>query len=51
MLVAAFSAVVAFGTLASLSGAEGDAHHVGSTRSSVAVEGEPPVFPADSTWD
>ncbi|MFD6324922.1 hypothetical protein ACFWOL_19100 [Streptomyces sp. NPDC058442] len=51
MLVAAFSAVVAFGTLAGLSGEESDAHHVGSAQSSAAVEGEPPAFPADSTWD
>ncbi len=51
VLVAAFSAVVAFGTLAGLSGAESDAHHVGSAQSSVAVTNEPLAFPADSTWD
>lgn len=51
VLVAAFSAVVAFGTLAGLSGAESGAHHVGGAQSSVAVVDEPPAFPADSTWD
>lgn len=52
VLVAAFSAVVAFGTLAGLSGAESDAHHVGNAAQSlVVVEDEPLAFPADSTWD
>ncbi|WP_406729975.1 hypothetical protein WJ438_19135 [Streptomyces sp. GD-15H] len=51
MLVAAFSAVVAFGTLAGPSGAESGAHHVGSTQSSVAAMDERPASPADSTWD
>ncbi|MFI8090862.1 hypothetical protein ACIF9R_21495 [Streptomyces sp. NPDC086080] len=51
MLVAAFSAAVAFGTLAGLSGAESDTHLVGSDRSLVVVHDEPLAFPADSTWD
>lgn len=51
VLVAAFSAVVAFGTLAGLSGAQSDAHRVGSAQSPVAVTDEPLAFPADSTWD
>ncbi|MER6746977.1 hypothetical protein ACFW6C_18700 [Streptomyces fungicidicus] len=51
VLVAAFSAVVAFGTLAGLSGAESDAHHVGSAQSPVVVSDEPQAFPDDSTWD
>ncbi|MBT3152250.1 hypothetical protein HTV45_15385 [Streptomyces sp. CHD11] len=51
VLVAAFSAVVAFGTLAGLSGAESDAHHVGSNQTLVVVDDAPLAFPADSTWD
>ncbi|MEU1265345.1 hypothetical protein ACPC39_22590 [Streptomyces cellulosae] len=51
VLVAAFSAVVAFGTLAGLSDAGSDAHHVGSALSSQSVDQEPLAFPADSTWD
>ncbi|MET4659312.1 hypothetical protein [Streptomyces fungicidicus] len=51
VLVAAFSAAVAFGTLAGLSGAVSDAHHVGSAQSPVVVNDEPQAFPDDSTWD
>lgn len=54
VLVAAFSAVVAFGTLSGLSVAKGDAH-TGDVKS-VAVASTTPadegaeVFPADSIW-
>ncbi|SCD32288.1 hypothetical protein GA0115245_115513 [Streptomyces sp. di188] len=51
VLAAAFSAVVAFGVLAGLSGAGSDAHHVSNAVSSQAVDQELLAFPADSTWD
>ncbi|WP_414495560.1 hypothetical protein [Streptomyces sp. CRN 30] len=55
VLVAAFSAVAAFGTVAGLSGVQGNAHEVGSEQSVVvagAVDGEQPSYTtADSKWD
>ncbi|MFG2370266.1 hypothetical protein ACGFY9_02150 [Streptomyces sp. NPDC048504] len=53
MLVAAFSAVVAFGTLAGLSGVRSDAHRAGSGQSvTVAADtDETLVYPLDSRWD
>ncbi|GGS56758.1 hypothetical protein AB0E75_11150 [Streptomyces griseoviridis] len=54
VLVAAFSAVAAFGTVAGLSGVQGDAHEVGSEQSVavVAVDGEAPSYTTnDSKWD
>jgi hypothetical protein len=52
VLVAAFSAVVAFGTLAGLSG-ENDAHKVGGAQSEIvaAVGDETPAIPLDTRWD
>jgi hypothetical protein len=53
VLVAAFSAVVAFGTLAGLSGAKSDAHKVGGVQSAAVatVDDTTPTFPDDSRWD
>jgi len=53
VLVAAFSAVVAFGALAGLSGAESGAHKVGGAQVVTAADGgdDSPVFPADTSWD
>ncbi|WP_367321775.1 hypothetical protein [Streptomyces sp. HUAS ZL42] len=53
MLVAAVSAVVAFGTLAGLSGAKSDVHKVGGEQSvTVAADGDgTPVIPLDTRWD
>lgn len=53
VLVAAFSAVVAFGTLAGLSGVQGDAHEVDGEHSAAVatVDGAPSFVPADSKWD
>ncbi|MFE6282575.1 hypothetical protein [Streptomyces sp. NPDC057877] len=53
VLVAAFSAVVAVGTLAGLSGAKGDAHEADGEQPVVVADvGEQPAyFPADSKWD
>ncbi|MFD0316342.1 hypothetical protein [Streptomyces flavalbus] len=52
VLVAAFSAVVAFGTLAGLSGAKGDVHEADGQVAVVAVAADQPLyFPADSRWD
>ncbi|MFE0799614.1 hypothetical protein ACFW3N_05760 [Streptomyces sp. NPDC058834] len=54
MLVVAVSAVVAFGALAGLSGAKGDAHGavVGvEIAPAVAVGDEAVSLPADSKWD
>ncbi|WP_175647220.1 hypothetical protein [Streptomyces cyaneochromogenes] len=53
VLVAAFSAVVAFGTLAGLSGAKSDVHKVSDARSVVvAADGDNgPVVPLDTRWD
>lgn len=51
VLVAAFSAVVAFGALAGFSGAVSNAPQVGSSQSSVADHPVPSAFPVDSTWD
>jgi hypothetical protein len=53
VLVAAFSAVVAFGTLAGLSGAKSDVHKAGAAQS-VTVEtagGETQDSPLDTRWD
>lgn len=53
VLVAAFSAVVAFGALTSLSGVKSDAHNTGGVQS-VAVEtvdDVPPAIPLDTRWD
>ncbi|MFF0014683.1 hypothetical protein [Streptomyces sp. NPDC005374] len=54
VLVAAFSAVVAFGTLSGLSAAKGDAH-TGDARSVTVASTVPAdegaeIFPADSIW-
>jgi hypothetical protein len=53
VLVAAFSAVVAFGALADLSGAKGDVQAAGAsgTTQSVVVGDEAPAFPTDTVWD
>lgn len=53
VLVAAFSAVVAFGTLAGLSGMQGDGHKASGTRTTgtVAVGVKTPVSMDDSVWD
>lgn len=53
VLVAAFSAVVAFGTLAGLSGVRSDAHRADSGQSvTVAADtDETLVYPLDSRWD
>ena len=53
VLVAAFSAVVAFGALSGLSGAKSDVHGVGATETahSVVVGDEAQAFPADTVWD
>jgi hypothetical protein len=53
VLVAAFSAVVAFGALAGLSGAKGDVQGAGisGTTPSVVVGDEAPAFPTDTVWD
>lgn len=53
VLVAAFSAVVAFGTLAGLSGVKSDVHKAGAAQS-VTVEttgGETQDSPLDTRWD
>ncbi|GGW62695.1 hypothetical protein GCM10010503_45010 [Streptomyces lucensis JCM 4490] len=53
VLVAAFSAVAAFGMLAGLSGAQGDGHTSSGARATgtVAVGVETPVSMDDSVWD
>jgi len=53
VLVAAVSAVVAFGTLAGLSGAKSDVHKVGGdqTVSVAAGRGTMSVTPLDTRWD
>lgn len=52
VLVAAFSAVVALGTLAGLSGGKGDVHEAGGQDVVVEDAGTQPLyFPADSRWD
>lgn len=51
VLVAAFSAVVAFGTLSGLSGAKSDAATDVRSASVVSDEGDALAFPADTTWD
>ncbi|MFJ8108893.1 hypothetical protein [Streptomyces sp. NPDC096132] len=53
VLVAAFSAVVAFGTLAGLSGAKSDSTQQGGARSTqvAAVGVELPVRLDDTVWD
>ena len=53
VLVAAFSAVAAFGSLSGFSGAEAGAHHaVGADVTRVtAVRAETPVAMDDSVWD
>lgn len=53
VLVAAFSAVVALGALAGLSGAKSDVHGVGGaeTAETVVVGDEAQAFPADTVWD
>ncbi len=53
VLVAAFSAVAAFGTLAGLSGVQGDGHGASGARTTgtVAVGVETPVSTDDSVWD
>jgi len=51
VLVAAFSAVVAFGALSGLSGAKSDAHETGGVQSVVVADDELVVGPADSKWD
>ncbi|MFF3380761.1 hypothetical protein ACFYXF_48440 [Streptomyces sp. NPDC002680] len=51
VLVAAFSAVVAFGALAGLSGVSSDAHSTGGVQYVAdEVVGDASAFPADSTW-
>ncbi|MFI6034222.1 hypothetical protein ACIBBD_08665 [Streptomyces sp. NPDC051315] len=52
-LVAAFSAVVAVGTLIGLSEARSDAHKTGGAQAVVAavVIEEAPAVPLDSRWD
>ena len=52
VLVAAFSAVVAFGTLSGLSGAKGDirADSVWSLTPATAATGGAPAHPDDSVW-
>lgn len=51
VLVAAFSAVVAFGAVAGLSGVSSDAHGAGGVRYVAdEVVGDAAAFPADSTW-
>lgn len=51
VLVAAFSAVVAFGAVAGLSGVSSDAHRAGDVQyvADDAV-GDALAFPADSSW-
>lgn len=53
VLVAAFSAVVAFGTLAGLSGVRSDAHKAGGAQAVavVADSSETLATPFDSRWD
>ena len=53
VLVAAFSAVVAFGTLSGLSGAKTDAHKTGGAGSVavVAADDDLMAVPADTRWD
>jgi hypothetical protein len=51
VLVAAFSAVVAFGTLSGLSGTKSDARETGGAQSVVVADDDLIVFPADSKWD
>jgi hypothetical protein len=53
VLVAAFSAVLALGALAGLSGAKSDVHGVGATETvqTVVVGDEAQAFPADTVWD
>ncbi|MBT2415235.1 hypothetical protein J7I94_32650 [Streptomyces sp. ISL-12] len=54
VLVAAFSAVAALGTVAGLFGVQGDTHETGGERTvaAVAVGDEVPSYlPADSKWD
>lgn len=53
VLVAAFSAVVALGTLVGLSGAESDVHKVGGAQTVTAADGgdDTPAVPDDTSWD
>lgn len=51
VLVAAFSAVVAFGTLSGLSAAKSDAATDVRPASAVSDDGNALAFPADTTWD
>ncbi|MEV7072008.1 hypothetical protein ACIQJT_17775 [Streptomyces sp. NPDC091972] len=51
VLVAAFSAVVAFGALSGLSGAKSDARETGGVQSVVVADDELVAVPADSKWD
>jgi len=53
VLVAAFSAVVALGAVAGLSGAKSDVHGVGGTKTAqtVVAGDETQAFPADTVWD
>lgn len=53
VLVAAFSAVVALGAFAGLSGAKSDVHGVGATGTAqtVVAGDEVQAFPADTVWD
>jgi hypothetical protein len=53
VLVAAFSTVVAFGTLAGLSGVESSVHKVGGAHIVTAadVDDDTPVVPLDTSWD
>ena len=51
VLVAAFSAVVAFGAVAGLSGVSSDAHGAGGVQYVADdVAGDEVVVPADSSW-
>ena len=51
VLVAAFSAVVAFGALSGLSGAKSDAHETDGVHTVVVADDDLVVVPADSKWD
>lgn len=53
VLVAAFSAVVALGAVAGLSGAKSDVHGVGGTKTAqtVVAGDDAQAFPADTVWD
>ncbi|MFD7135279.1 hypothetical protein [Streptomyces sp. NPDC059894] len=53
VLVAAFSAVVAVGTLVGLSEAKSDAHKTGGAQTVIAAVNseDTPAVPLDSRWD